>query len=552
MKVCFLIPSYQHSKSIQKILEDLSPFKMPCVVVNDGSDEFHTDNLRRICSQYAFVDLVEHEENQGKGGAVITGLKRALDLKNSHAIQIDSDGQHDLQKIKDLLDEAKKHPYAVISGKPVYDESVPTGRKIGRYITHFWVWVETLSFEIKDSMCGFRVYPLKESVALFERVQIGKRMDFDIEVLVRLYWQGLEIRHVDVKVEYPEEGISHFRMLEDNLLISKMHSKLFFGMLWRLPNLILRKFVSRKSKEHWARSDEKGMVVGILFLFWVYRLFGRRVLAFFLSFVVFYYQFFARKARAASKDFISHYESYCRENNIQAQKISVFKHIYSFADSILDKLAVWQALYDRSVINKDDLEKFDALKSNKNGAVFISAHFGNIEMARALGRNNGEKDFVALVYNENAVKFNSTLSGINPESTLNMISVAGFNPAIAVDLQDRIDRGEWIFIMGDRRSVSESGNLNQAKLLGKEAEFTEGPYLLSYLLACPVYSFFCYKDGEQYRIQCKEITPEIPRDRAHRKEYIEKLTDNYAQELNSVILKKPTQWFNFFKFWEKQ
>ncbi|MEC9281288.1 MAG: glycosyltransferase, partial [Bdellovibrionota bacterium] len=547
MKTCFLIPSYQHSKSIQKILEDLAYFKLPCVVVNDGSDEFHTNNLREICSRFSFVDLVEHEVNQGKGGAVITGLKRAFELENTHAIQVDSDGQHDLEKIKDLLAESQKHPYAVISGKPVYDESVPTGRKVGRYITHFWVWVETLSFEIKDSMCGFRVYPLKESVALFDRVDIGKRMDFDIEVLVRLFWQGLEIRYVDVKVEYPEEGVSHFRMLEDNVLISKMHTKLFFGMLWRLPNLILRKFVSRKTKDHWARSDEKGMVVGILFLFWVYRIFGRKVLNFFLSFVVFYYQFFARKARLSSKDFIRRYQNYCQENQLEAQKLSVFKHIYSFADSILDKLAVWQGLYDRSVIHQDDLNAFDALKEQKNGAVFISAHFGNIEMARALGRNNGSKDFVALVYNENAVKFNSSLSGINPESSLNMISVAGFNPAIAVDLRDRVDRGEWIFIMGDRRSVSEAGNLNQADLLGEEADFTEGPYLLSYLLACPVYSFFCYKENQKYRIHCKEITPKVERDRAHRREFIQTLTKNYASELNDVILQEPSQWFNFFK-----
>lgn len=114
---------------------------------------------------------------------------------------------------------------------------------IARYLTHFWVWVETLSLSIKDSMCGFRVYPLNDVIGLLEHTQLGDRMDFDPEVLVRLSWRGLEIISIPTRVIYPKDGLSHFRLVEDNVLITRMHFRLVFGMTWRLPVLLLRKFL---------------------------------------------------------------------------------------------------------------------------------------------------------------------------------------------------------------------------------------------------------------------------------------------------------------------
>ena len=123
----------------------------------------------------------------------------------------------------------------------MYDASVPKGRLYGRYITHVWVWINTLSFEIRDSMCGFRVDPLKVTVAVLDGANIGRRMDFDIEVLVRLVWRGLRLVNLPTRVTYPLDGISHFKALRDNVLISRMHARLFFGMLVRSPLLLLRK-----------------------------------------------------------------------------------------------------------------------------------------------------------------------------------------------------------------------------------------------------------------------------------------------------------------------
>jgi len=118
-------------------------------------------------------------------------------------------------------------------------------RFYGRYLTHVWVWINTLSLAIKDSMCGFRVYPVQAVESLTRRHPIGERMNFDTEILVRLYWDGLEIINVPTKVGYPTDGVSHFRGWHDNFLISRMHTVLFFGMLLRLPGLLARKWSAR-------------------------------------------------------------------------------------------------------------------------------------------------------------------------------------------------------------------------------------------------------------------------------------------------------------------
>ncbi len=245
---CVVIPIYNHEKYIESTLERIFPFTIPVIIVNDGSREECTKVLDQLQHKHESVDVLHLPQNGGKGAAVIAGLKKAKDDGYSHAIQIDADGQHDIEKLDRLRDVSKANPNALITAIPVYDETVPKGRLIARYITHFWVWVNTLSFMIKDSMCGYRVYPLEATCNLLERVRLGLRMDFDIEILVRLLWDGIDIKSVPIKVTYHDDGISHFDAVQDNILISKMHARLFFGMLIRSPKLLLRKLLPKSSQ----------------------------------------------------------------------------------------------------------------------------------------------------------------------------------------------------------------------------------------------------------------------------------------------------------------
>ena len=241
MKTSVIIPVYNHQEAIGQVVEQLKPFGLPCYLINDGSSEPCRLVLRDIAEhEKGWITLYEREQNGGKGAAVMDGLQLAIAGGFSHAIQVDADGQHKLEDISRLLAASVQHPDKLILGKPHFDETVPKGRLYGRQFTNLWIWINTLSFAIADGMCGFRCYPLAAVDPLLQAVQLGRRMDFDIEIVVRLYWQGVDVINIETEVQYPLDGISHFKMLQDNLLISRKHAQLFFGMLWRLPRLLLR------------------------------------------------------------------------------------------------------------------------------------------------------------------------------------------------------------------------------------------------------------------------------------------------------------------------
>lgn len=248
MNTCIVIPVFNHGATLATVLAQLEPFGLPIILVDDGSDADTALTLQQLASeQPQRITLYTRPENGGKGAAVMDGLRQARQLGFSHALQIDADGQHRSADLPHFLDAARSNPDALITGTPQYDASVPKGRLYGRYLTHVWVWINTLSLDIRDSMCGFRVYPLAPTLAIIDRVTLGKHMEFDCEILVRLHWQNTPIINLPTAVQYPENGLSHFRLLKDNLLISKMHARLFFGMLVRLP-WILRQRVLRQRR----------------------------------------------------------------------------------------------------------------------------------------------------------------------------------------------------------------------------------------------------------------------------------------------------------------
>lgn len=245
---CAVIPVYNHGRTLFRLMETLRESGLPAVLVDDGSNAETKADILRLLQAFPEINHVSLPKNKGKGGAVCAGLLVAQKLGFSHALQIDADGQHDLTAIAFFLKAAAKHPKALIGGMPQYDENVPKNRERGRKITNFWVMLETLSIDIPDAMCGFRVYPLKSVCKLVEKGFSDYRMGFDIEVLVRLYWGGVQMHFYPVKVSYPANGISHFRMIRDNLRISRVHAILFFGMLVRVPLLLLRKLKKNGKK----------------------------------------------------------------------------------------------------------------------------------------------------------------------------------------------------------------------------------------------------------------------------------------------------------------
>lgn len=245
MKPCVLIPVYDHEHAIGAVVQGVLGHGLHCILVDDGSSPGCARVLDDIAAASSGVTLVRHAANQGKGAATLTGFRQAALEGYTHALQVDADGQHCVADIPRFLALARANPAAIIAGCPVYDESVPVLRLYARYLTHVWVWINTLSFAIRDSMCGFRLYPLDPVIRLAAREKLGRRMNFDTDVLVRLYWDGVAVVNLPTRVSYPADGVSHFRGFLDNVLISRMHATLFFGMLLRLPVLLGRKWRSQ-------------------------------------------------------------------------------------------------------------------------------------------------------------------------------------------------------------------------------------------------------------------------------------------------------------------
>lgn len=238
-----LIPVYNHEEAIGHTLEEVLQHNCPVLLVDDGSSASCRDTLIELSELHSSnVSLLRLDVNGGKGAAVKAGFEALLAKGYTHAVQIDADGQHDVSDLHDFLNESEQYPKHLVTGYPKYDESVPKVRYYGRYLTHVWVWINSLSFEVRDTMCGFRVYPLNQVTTLLESEKCGNRMDFDTEVMVRWLWQGYKVRNLPTKVRYPLDGVSHFDVVRDNVLISWMHTRLFFGMLRRLPRILWRKF----------------------------------------------------------------------------------------------------------------------------------------------------------------------------------------------------------------------------------------------------------------------------------------------------------------------
>ncbi|MFO0635026.1 MAG: glycosyltransferase family 2 protein [Nannocystaceae bacterium] len=221
-RVCAVIPTFDNPTTIADVVAGVARFVERVIVVDDGSASPGRDAVAALHRSGAALAVVR-PRNGGKGAAVTDGLARARAEGFTHALQVDADGQHALDDAPTLLQAARARPEALVLGAPIYDESAPRSRLVGRRITQFWTNLEVGRGVIADPMCGFRVYPVARATAV--RVP-ADRMDFDIEIAVRMVWAGTPVVNVPTRVRYPDGGVSHFDLLRDNLRISWMHTRL--------------------------------------------------------------------------------------------------------------------------------------------------------------------------------------------------------------------------------------------------------------------------------------------------------------------------------------
>jgi glycosyltransferase involved in cell wall biosynthesis len=239
-----LIPSYNPGPKVYATVRGALDQWTPVWVVVDGSTDRSARELTAMAAAEPGLRVFVLPKNAGKGAAVLYGLREARNSGFTHALTLDSDGQHPTERIRAFMEASIAQPDAMVLGCPVFDASAPAIRVRGRQISNWWANLETLWAGVHDSLYGFRVYPIDALIAVMRRQPWMRRFDFDVEAVVRLCWRGVRPINLAAPVRYfrPEEGgVSHFNYWRDNALLTWMHFRLFWGFVLRLPMLVVQR-----------------------------------------------------------------------------------------------------------------------------------------------------------------------------------------------------------------------------------------------------------------------------------------------------------------------
>jgi hypothetical protein len=239
-----LIPSYNPGRKALDTVRAARAQWEPVWVVVDGSTDGSAEALEALAVADPGLRVLKRARNGGKGAALLSGLVAAQREGFTHALTMDADGQHPADRIRAFMSASAAAPRAMILGDPVFDASAPRIRRRGRRIANWCTNLETLWAGIRDSLFGFRVYPIAPLIAVMHRTRWMRRFDFDPEAAIRLSWRGIRAVNLAAPVKYftpAEGGVSHFNYWRDNVLLTSMYLRLVLGFVPRLPLLIARR-----------------------------------------------------------------------------------------------------------------------------------------------------------------------------------------------------------------------------------------------------------------------------------------------------------------------
>jgi predicted LPLAT superfamily acyltransferase len=298
---------------------------------------------------------------------------------------------------------------------------------------------------------------------------------------------------------------------------------------------------------------EVGSAWGLNLTFALYRLLGDRAVRLLLHPIVFWFFLFAPAACRASSAYLTRLHGVGGYDHAPTWRDN-YRHLHAFASTALDKVAAWMGRIDLGRMIFEKQADLYALRDSGRGAVIIGSHLGSLETARALAAHLGhQRKINAIVYTDHAIRFNAVLARANPGFAVNLIQVSQLGPETAIELTEKIDRGELLFIVGDRTPPAENGRVCQAEFLGAPAPFAQGPFILASLLKCPVYLFFCLSEGQgaqqRFRIHFEHFIERVELPRKSRSEALQTLSQRYADRLAHYCRQAPLQWFNFYDFW---
>jgi len=311
----------------------------------------------------------------------------------------------------------------------------------------------------------------------------------------------------------------------------------------------LKPAAGAESGRHWAHINEVSFVGGMRLLFAVFRIFGRWPFRLMLYPVLLWYMVRNPVARAASLDYLARVRRRRPDLRIPSGLSGALRHFAAFGESLLDKMLLWGGLFPLDKVTVSGGQIVTDAVAAKCGGLLICTHLGNLELCRVAGRNHPELKLTVLVHTKHAQAFNRMLAQLDPRSQLDLIQVTEMTPATAVLLAEKVARGEFVVIAGDRVPVSPRPRVVTANFLGAEAPFPVGPYVLASLLECPTYLMFSQRTRDGATLCFEPFREQISLPRKQREQLFSELAADYAARLEHHCLQTPLQWFNFYDFW---
>ncbi|WP_113953262.1 hypothetical protein [Arenicella xantha] len=309
-----------------------------------------------------------------------------------------------------------------------------------------------------------------------------------------------------------------------------------------------------KSDAHWSTMREAGTLFGLQFLRFVHQVFGRWLVSFCLLPTVAYFVLFRPATRRSSAEFLAaHYQQYPDYWRQPPKLWDTCKHLYVFAQTVVDKLLSWCVDIDVDQFIIEHPERIEALMEDTRGQLIIGSHMGNLEYCRGFMHRYRNKTINILVHDKHSQNYNTMMQKLNPDSRLNVFQVDDFDIPTMLTIKAKIDAGEWVFIAGDRSPLSGGERTVPVEFLGKTAYLPIGPYMLAKGLGCPVKLMFSYCDyyapDKPVHFEVVAFAERVTLDRKHREQQIQQYAQSFAQALEQQCAKAPYQWFNFYDFW---
>lgn len=305
---------------------------------------------------------------------------------------------------------------------------------------------------------------------------------------------------------------------------------------------------ARSRSQHWSAIGEATCVWGIWLLYALYRVFGRMLFRLTMAPVVIYFWLAYPLARRSSMDYLRRVEATAGAIGTRPTWRHSLNHLFSFGDTILDKLLAIGGRYRFERVTKEGADALLRQIASGRGGIIMTAHVGCLELCRAMANRIEGLRLTVLVHTAHAEQFNRILARLDPDSTLQLYQIDDISPATALELSARVEAGEFVAIAGDR-APAHGGRAVRVPFLGAPARLPVGPYVLAALLKCPLFAMGCVRAGNGHLIRFTELERHVTLPRASRAARLEQLAQRYAQWLEALVVRSPYDWFNFYDFW---